>query len=130
MVDWINSQTAEFRAGITHVAIDMSATYAKAVRKALPHARIVVDHFHVVKLANQMIDDVRRRTTQALRSRRGRACDLEWTSRARRLQTGRHASAVMSVRPPPRAESSRGRSSIYPPRAQLVRSTYSPTWST
>jgi hypothetical protein len=86
VVAWINSQTPEFRAGITHVAIDMSATYAKAVRKALPHARIVVDHFHVVKLANQMIDDVRRRTTQALRGRRGRACDPEWTSRRRLLR--------------------------------------------
>ena len=86
VVAWINSQTPEFRAGITHVAIDMSATYAKAVLKALPHARIVVDHFHVVKLANQMIDDVRRRTTQALRGRRGRACDPEWTSRRRLLR--------------------------------------------
>ncbi len=76
VVAWIELQTPEFRAGITHVAIDMSATYAKAVRRALPHARIVVDHFHVVKLANQMIDDVRRRTTQALRGRRGRSCDL------------------------------------------------------
>ncbi len=56
VVAWIELQTPEFRAGITHVAIDMSATYAKAVRRALPHARIVVDHFHVVKLANQMIE--------------------------------------------------------------------------
>ena len=71
VVDWINAQTPAFRAGITQVAIDMSAGYAKAVRQALPHARIVVEHFHVVKLANQMIDDVRRRTTQALRGRRG-----------------------------------------------------------
>lgn len=63
IVEWINAQTPQFRAGITHVAIDMTAGYAKAVRQALPHARIVVDHFHVVKLANQMIDDVRRRTT-------------------------------------------------------------------
>jgi len=87
VVDWIQAQTPEFRAGITHVAIDMSATYAKAVRRALPHARIVVDHFHVVKLANQMIDDVRRRTTQALRGRRGRSCDPEWTSRRRLLRS-------------------------------------------
>ncbi len=86
VVAWIELQTPEFRAGITHVAIDMSASYAKAVRRALPHARIVVDHFHVVKLANQMIDDVRRRTTQALRGRRGRSCDPEWTSRRRLLR--------------------------------------------
>src|SRR6195952_4199629 len=86
VVDWIDAQSEQFRAAITHVAIDMSAGYAKAVREALPHARIVIDHFHVVKLANQMIDDVRRRTTQALRGRRGRACDPEWTSRRRLLR--------------------------------------------
>ena len=86
VVDWIGAQSAEFRAAITHVAIDMSASYAKAVRQALPHARVVVDHFHVVKLANQMIDDVRRRTTQTLRGRRGRTCDPEWTSRRRLLR--------------------------------------------
>jgi len=57
VVDWIQAQSQKFRAGITHVAIDMSASYAKAVRRALPHARIVIDHFHLVKLANQMIDE-------------------------------------------------------------------------
>ncbi len=64
----------------------MSAIYAKAVRRALPHAVIVVDRFHVVKLANEMIDDVRRRTTQALRGRRGGKCDPEWVSRRRMLR--------------------------------------------
>ena len=82
----INARTTRFRAWITHVAIDMAAEYAKAVRHASPHAQIVVDHFHVVKLANQMIDDVRRRTTQALRGRRGGACDPEWTSHRRLLR--------------------------------------------
>lgn len=83
----INARTTQFLAWITHVATDMAAEYAKAVRHASPHAQIVVDHLHVVKLANQRIDDVRRRTTQALRGRRGRACDPEWTSH-RRLLSG------------------------------------------
>ena len=41
ITDWIGAQSPEIRAAITHVAIDISATYAKAVRRALPHARIV-----------------------------------------------------------------------------------------
>ena len=48
--DWLNAQSEEFRIGITYVAIDMAAGYAKAVRRALPHAQSVVDHFHVVEL--------------------------------------------------------------------------------
>ncbi len=50
----------------------MSATYAKAAREALPHAQLIVDRFHLVKKANEMVDEVRRRTTQAHRLRRGR----------------------------------------------------------
>ncbi len=33
VVDWINSQTAEFRAGITHVAIDMSVEGPLRIRR-------------------------------------------------------------------------------------------------
>jgi len=86
VVNWLEQQSTQWRAGITHVAIDLSTTYAKAVRQALPHAIVVVDRFHVVKLANEMIDDVRRRTTQTLRGRRGRKCDPEWVSRRRMLR--------------------------------------------
>jgi transposase len=31
----------------------------------LGHARVVVDHFHAIKLANTVVDQVRRRTQQA-----------------------------------------------------------------
>ncbi|WP_412775449.1 transposase [Streptomyces mirabilis] len=41
----------------------MSTSYRAAVRTGLPHATIVVDHFHVVQLANKMLSTVRRRTT-------------------------------------------------------------------
>lgn len=32
----------------------MSTTYRAAIRTGLPHATVVVDHFHVVQLANKM----------------------------------------------------------------------------
>lgn len=85
---WLYAQTPAFRASITHVAIDPCAAYAAAVAQVLPHAQLVVDHFHLVKLANDMVTAVRRRVTWQQRGRRGRAVDPEWANR-RRLLTAR-----------------------------------------
>jgi hypothetical protein len=49
---WSAAQPEAWRRGITHVAIDLSASYAKAVRDGMPHAVRVADHFHVIHLAN------------------------------------------------------------------------------
>lgn len=70
---------------IRHVAIDLSATYRAAIRTGLPDATVVVDHFHVVQLANKMPSLVRYRTTAQVRGRRGRATDPEWKARRRLL---------------------------------------------
>lgn len=70
---------------MTHVAIDPAAAYAAAVRTTLPHATLVVDHFHLVQVANTMVTDVRRRVSQDSRGRRGRAVDGEWVHRRRLL---------------------------------------------
>lgn len=45
---------------IDAVAIDMSPAYISAVTSKLPKARIVFDRFHVVKLCNEMLTDLRR----------------------------------------------------------------------
>lgn len=63
----------------------MSATYRPAIRIGLPHTTVLVDHFHVVQLANKMLSIVRRRTTAETRGRRGRASDPEWKTRRRLL---------------------------------------------
>jgi len=47
-------------AAVAHVCMDMSAAYALGVRQALPHAAISFDRFHVVALANEAMDAVRR----------------------------------------------------------------------
>jgi transposase len=52
---------------IKAVAIDMSASFTKAVRENLPDAKLVYDHFHVVKLYNEKLSGFRRelyRTTE------------------------------------------------------------------
>jgi transposase len=86
VIDWLGQRDDAWRASITHVAIDMSVTYAKAVRDALPHAQLIVDRYHLVKRANQMIETVRRRTTWESRGRRGRKADPEWLNRRRLLR--------------------------------------------
>jgi transposase len=83
---WLATTPLTWRKSIRHVAIDMSATYRAAVRTGLPHAIVVVDHFHVVQLANKMLSMVRRRTTAEIRGRRGRATDPEWKARRRLLR--------------------------------------------
>ena len=42
------------------VSIDPYDAYRQAIRAELPHARIVVDHFHLVRGANTALDSVRR----------------------------------------------------------------------
>jgi len=48
------------RAKVEAVAIDMSPAYIGAVMENLPQATIVFDHFHVVKLYNDGLSDLRR----------------------------------------------------------------------
>jgi len=47
-------------AEVQHVCIDMSAAYAKGVATALPQAEISYDRFHVVSMAVEAMDQVRR----------------------------------------------------------------------
>ncbi|MEU6656124.1 transposase [Streptomyces sp. NPDC046900] len=44
---WLATTPRTWRKSIEYVAIDMSTTYRAAVRTGLPHATVVVDHFHV-----------------------------------------------------------------------------------
>ena len=48
------------RAKVKAVAMDMSPAYIRAVLDHLPKATIVFDHFHVVKLFNDKLSDLRR----------------------------------------------------------------------
>ena len=48
------------KAVIEAVAMDMSAAYRGAVSAHLPKAKVVFDHFHVIKLFNDKLSDLRR----------------------------------------------------------------------
>jgi len=86
VTDWLDKRPQAWKANIEFVAIDMSVTYARAAREALPQAKLIVDRFHLVKKANETLDEVRRRTTQTHRLRRGRKTDPEWINRRRLLR--------------------------------------------
>lgn len=45
---------------IQQIGIDMSKSYIQAIAHYLPHARIVFDRFHIIALANQAIDELRK----------------------------------------------------------------------
>ena len=85
---WLALQNGEFRAAVQVVAIDPSAPYAAGIRRALPHARIVLDHFHLVLLANQALTDVRQRVAHEQHDRRGRSTDPAWAHRRLLLRAG------------------------------------------
>ncbi|EYQ98656.1 hypothetical protein W284_02226 [Staphylococcus aureus DAR3163] len=46
------------------VAMDMWRTYKDAVNMVIPHAKIVIDKFHVVKLANEALEKIRKANRQ------------------------------------------------------------------
>ena len=63
--------------------MDLSGPYRAAFDTALPQARQVADPFHVVKLANGAVDEVRRRVQNQTLGHRGHKDDPLW--RARKL---------------------------------------------
>ncbi len=50
----------ERKDSIRAVSIDMSGGYEKAIREAIPQAQVAFDPFHVVRLAQRAVDQVRR----------------------------------------------------------------------
>ena len=85
---WLLAQPEAWRDGIDWGVLDLSGAYRRAFEAALPQARQVADPFHVVRLANGCIDEVRRRTQNDTLGARGRKDDPLW--RARRLLIAAH----------------------------------------
>jgi transposase len=83
--DWLATKPAPWLAGIATAVIDPYAGYARGLAEGLPGARLVVDHFHAVRLANQALDEVRRRVQQATLGHRGWKGDPLYRIRRRLL---------------------------------------------
>ena len=85
---WLDARTQEWRDDISWAALDLSGPYRKTFNDTLPDAVQVADPFHVIKLANTRLDDVRRRVQQEVLGHRGHRDEPLY--RARRLLTKGH----------------------------------------
>lgn len=56
---WIDTLSPRERKAIRFVSIDMWTPYHQAARNKLPHARVVVDRFHVMKQLNSRLTQLR-----------------------------------------------------------------------
>jgi len=72
---WIAEREQAWRDRIELAALDPFRGYATALRTQLPHTTRVLDAFHVVKLGNQVVDEVRRRVQQQTLAHRGHKHD-------------------------------------------------------
>jgi transposase len=72
---WLGARSGDWLAQVGTVALDPWRGYASALVASLGHAKVVVDHFHAIRLANAVVDQVRRRTQQATLGHRGRKQD-------------------------------------------------------
>jgi transposase len=72
---WLGARPRGWLAQVDTVALDPWRGYASALAASLGHATVVVDHFHAIRLANTVVDQVRRRTQQATLGHRGHTHD-------------------------------------------------------
>ena len=85
---WLAARSQAWREAVDVVAIDPSAAFRKALREQLPTAAVSVDPFHLVKLANDVVTEVRQRAVRDRKGRRGRGTDPAWTNRRLLLRAG------------------------------------------
>lgn len=60
LICFLRSLPRAVKESIDEVCIDMKQSFLCAVRTELPHARIVIDHFHIIQDANKRVNDARK----------------------------------------------------------------------
>jgi transposase len=85
---WFDQQPDEWMAQIRWATLDLSGSYRSVFDTMLPYAVQIADPFHVVKLANFVLDEVRRRVQNETCGHRGRKSDPLY--RSRKLMTLAH----------------------------------------
>jgi transposase len=88
LCDWLAERPEAWRDNVAWVTLDLSGPWRAAFDTMLPDAVQVADPFHLVKLANQRLDEVRRRVQNETMGHRGRKDDPLY--RCRRLLTKAH----------------------------------------
>lgn len=93
---WLAERDPGWRDRIEWATLDLSASYRSVFDTMLPHAVQVADPFHVVRVANQALDECRRRVQNETLGHRGRRDDPLYRCRRRltiareRLSTDQH----------------------------------------
>ena len=82
---WFAARSEDWLERIEWATLDLSGPYRRVFDTMLPDATQVADPFHVVKLANSKVDEVRRRVQNETLGHRGRKDDPLY--RCRRLLT-------------------------------------------
>ena len=72
---WLDRQPTRWLGGIRVVATDLAESYRSGLDGRLDHATRVADPFHVVRVANRCLDQVRRRVQNRTLGHRGRKRD-------------------------------------------------------
>ena len=73
--NWLAERGEDFRAGVRIAALDPFQGYKNAIDDQLQDATSVLDAFHIVTLAGDALDEVRRRVQQDTTGHRGRKGD-------------------------------------------------------
>jgi hypothetical protein len=71
----LQARPFDWLAQVGTAALDPRRGYASALIAPLGHATVVGDHFHAIRLANAVTDQVRRQVKQVTLGRRGRTYD-------------------------------------------------------
>lgn len=85
---WLENRPEDWRARIRYGVLDLSGPYRKVFDEALDHVTQIADPFHLIRLANDKLDECRRRVQNETVGHRGRKNDPLY--RARRLLTKAH----------------------------------------
>lgn len=93
-----NVASAVLAASLRRLDADWQRSWGHPIRRALPNVTIVVDHWHIDKLANLMLTQVRQRAARDQYGRRGRKNDLTWAHRQLLLRAGDGLSERARVR--------------------------------
>ena len=58
----------EAREAITEVSVDMWGGFTKVIQTVFPNARIVYVHFHVIKMLNKELNEIRKKCQHQLKN--------------------------------------------------------------
>ncbi|NER38768.1 MAG: ISL3 family transposase [Oscillatoria sp. SIO1A7] len=63
-------QPIEIRENVKEVSVDMWGGFPKVIRQVFPNAQIIIDRFHVIKMVNEALNDLRKKSGVKIKNSR------------------------------------------------------------